>query len=323
MKKITGIGLSVLLVLFFTASCQKGEKAAGPAGSENLLKLIPADVNAVIYMDLKDVLNTEFVNKSIKDNEDYQKYQEFIEKTGMDPQQDIYGAALGIKDMQQSEKAMIVVNLKYDMEKIKAFMMEKADEEGNSLQETEYSGVTLLSMEDDDMAMAPLDDSHMVLGNSPEGLMAVIDVYQKKADNCLSNEAITELLDKTNKSAMMWGGVVLPAENKEEMIGSNPMLQGLESMRAMAFYFDYKNANVEIEVKILSDDASKNKQIADFLTGLKSFGSMAAAEKPEIGELVNKIDVTSTEDHVRVYANIPEELIQKLSMQEEPEEDIQ
>ena len=47
---------------------------------------------------------------------------------------------------------------------------------------------------------------------------------------------------------------------------------------------------------------------------------MAATEKPEIGELINKIDITSTADHVKIYASIPEDLINKLKEIEKKEE---
>jgi hypothetical protein len=39
---------------------------------------------------------------------------------------------------------------------------------------------------------------------------------------------------------------------------------------------------------------------------------MAAAQKPELGELLNKIEISSTEDHVKIYCSLPEELINKL-----------
>ena len=102
-------------------------------------------------------------------------------------------------------------------------------------------------------------------------------------------------------------------------VDENPMLQSLEGVSSISFFFDYKNANIMAELKVMSDDATKNKQIADFLNGLKSFGSMAAAEKPEIGELVNKIEITSAQDHVKISATIPEELIQKLQEKEQGE----
>jgi len=40
---------------------------------------------------------------------------------------------------------------------------------------------------------------------------------------------------------------------------------------------------------------------------------MAGGEKPEIGELINKIEISSAADAVKIYANIPEDLLNKLS----------
>jgi hypothetical protein len=61
--------------------------------------------------------------------------------------------------------------------------------------------------------------------------------------------------------------------------------------------------------------------VADALTGIKSFGAMAAGEEPEIGELLNAIQITSGDDHVKIFAEIPEELIKKLQAKESKEEE--
>ena len=66
------------------------------------------------------------------------------------------------------------------------------------------------------------------------------------------------------------------------------------------------------EIKRMSDNEENNKKIADALNGFKAFGAMAAAEKPEIGELLNKIEISSTAEHVKVYCSLPEELLNKL-----------
>jgi hypothetical protein len=70
----------------------------------------------------------------------------------------------------------------------------------------------------------------------------------------------------------------------------------------------------------MSSDEEKNKQVAEMLNGFKAMGSMAASQKPEIGELINNIEVTSASDHVKIYAKIPEELINKLKAAKEAEE---
>lgn len=90
------------------------------------------------------------------------------------------------------------------------------------------------------------------------------------------------------------------------------MLSSLEGVHSVLIAFDYKNKAIEAEIKALNKDEQKNKQIADFLTGLKAMGGMAGSDKPSLGELMNKIVVASGADYVSVTANIPEELLTKL-----------
>jgi hypothetical protein len=70
----------------------------------------------------------------------------------------------------------------------------------------------------------------------------------------------------------------------------------------------------------MGGDAEKNKQTAEALNGLKALGAMASTEKPEIGELVNKIEVTSSAEFVKIAANFPEELLTKLGATSKPPE---
>ncbi|NOR13097.1 MAG: hypothetical protein GQ545_07570, partial [Candidatus Aminicenantes bacterium] len=92
----------------------------------------------------------------------------------------------------------------------------------------------------------------------------------------------------------------------------NPMMSSFEAVKAATLLFDYKNQNVLAEIKLMSDNEENNKKIADALNGFKAIGGMAAAQKPELGELLNKIEISSTADHVKIYCSLPEELLNKL-----------
>ena len=76
--------------------------------------------------------------------------------------------------------------------------------------------------------------------------------------------------------------------------------------------FDYSNKILDMEIKAVTSDAGKNKEIADMLNGFKAMGSMAAGDKPEVGELLGKIEITSAADNVRLHAAVPEVLLNKL-----------
>jgi hypothetical protein len=275
-------------------------------------------------VDVNKAMSTEFANNMIKDDENYQKYLDFVEKSGIDPQKDIYYVALGIAgDLEgEDQEGVAVVNMKYDPEALLGLIKEKAAEEEQEIQEEQYEGHTVYKMweEGKPVELSFIDESNIVAGNGIH-VKSVLDVLNKKKDNVFKNEELSAILDKTNKDAMLWGAILLPAETMEKAASSNPMMGALKSISAIALYFDYKNQNLLAEILAMSPDADSNKQVAEALTGIKSFGAMAAGEKPEIGELLNAIQITSGDDHVKIFAEVPEALIQKLQVDKPKEEE--
>lgn len=331
MKRITVVGLVLCLALFATTACQKKAVApeAGTAGAEDMLSLIPADVLGVFFVDVNKAMSTEFVDKMIKDDENYQKYQEFVTKSGIDPQKDVYYAVIGIGGELEGEnqEGVAIVNMKYDADNILGLIKEKMAEEENmqELGEEEYEGMTVykIMQEDKPMFFSMIDESNIVGGN--EALVkSVLDVLKGKKDNVLKNEKLAAVIDKANKNAMLWGAMLIPEGAMEQAASANPMMASLKAIMAMSLYFDYKDQMLSAEIMAMGPDAESNQKVAEALIGIKSFGAMAAGEKPEIGELLNAIQITSGEDHVKISIQIPEELIKKLQADkpEEEEEEI-
>jgi hypothetical protein len=211
--------------------------------------------------------------------------------------------------------------MKYNPDTILGLIKEKAAEEGQEIEEAQYEGHTVYKIweEGNPVEFSFIDESNIVAGNEIH-VKSVLDVLDKKKDNVFKNVDLSTIIDKTNKDAMLWGAILLPPETMEKAASSNPMMGALKSISAIALYFDYKNQNLIAEILAMGPDADSNKQVAEALTGIKSFGAMAAGEKPEIGELLNAIQITSGDDHVKIFAEVPEALIQKLTA-EKPEEE--
>lgn len=318
MKKLIAIGIALIFVFFCFISCGKKPSApkAGSASVDDMLNFIPGDVQGVFFMNIHDAMSTEIASTAIKEDKNYQKYQEFIEKTGIDPKKDIYFVTVGVMEAMEKgiTKAAAVINLKYDRENLLALVKQKAAEENQEIQEEEYNGITIYTMKEGKEGppnFAFLDDSNIIAGNDV-GVRSIIDVLQKRKESVFKNKALSDLIGQTNKQALLWGALLIPSEAMSKIASQNPMLSAIEGIRATTLYFDYKNKNFTAEIKVMSSDESKNKDIADLLNGLRAMGGMAVAEKPEIGELVNKIEITSAPDHVKIYASIPEEIIDKL-----------
>jgi hypothetical protein len=314
MKKITTLSLALFLLLFGIAACKKaGPPAAGSATATDMLSMIPKSAQGVVVLDVHAGLNTAFVDKMLKEGEDKQKYLDFIKDTGIDPQKDIYLAVIGLMGTGGLNNASpaIVVNLKYDKDKLLAKLKEKA----TNVTEEVYEGLTLYTVPEADdkkpMTGVFYDASNIILGEAKD-VKAVIDVVKKGGENILKNETLSPLLKSADKSAIVWAAVAFPPDMMKSVAAQNPMASSLENMKSLLVALNYKNKALQIEIKGMGGDAEKNKQTAEALNGLKALGAMASTEKPEIGELVNKIEVTSSAEFVKIAANFPEELLTKL-----------
>ena len=317
MKRIATWGTIVFLIAFSFAACGKktGAPVAGRAEAGAMLNLLPMSVQGVVVFDAHKAINTEFADKAIKSDKNYQKYQDFIKETGLDPQKDIYFLAVGVakKTGASEPDAAVVANLKYD----KALLLAKMQKEGKAeLKEELYNGVTVYSSIKAEAGKngsgAFLDASNVVVG-SDAMVKQVIDVFQKKADNVWKNETLAAVIKTSNTDAMVWSAFAIPPEAMQKMAQQNPMMSSLEGMKALTMFFDYKDKSLSMEIKLSGGDATKNKQLADMMTGFKALGAGAAAKNPDVGELLNRIEISSGADFVKLNAGLPEELLQKLT----------
>lgn len=323
MKKLMTFGVAIIFVLFSFKACSENSTApkAGSAKAADMLSLIPKDVRAIFFIDFHRVMGIEVVSKALQDNEGHKDYQPFMEKTGIDPQKDIYFIAGGVSgEMEKAkQKAVVIINLKYNKDPLLSLVTEKKGKE-EELKEEEYNGFKIyygLKKGESGITKAEgpsfcfVDNSNIIAGDAVE-VKSVIDILQKKGENVFKNEPLSALIAKTNKEALIWGAVFIPPEATDKIVSANPLLSSLKAVSAASLYFDYKNKNIMAEIKAMSSDASKNQEVADYLNNWKTMGALVTIQDFNLGEVLNKIEITSGPDHVRIYASIPETFIEEL-----------
>lgn len=316
MKKTAALVLIVLVACFWTSCAKKpAGPQAGTAKAEDMLSLIPKDVRGVMVVDVHKIMEVEAVKKAIQEDKNYQKYQEFVQETGIDPQKDIFffvAAFIGEKDQEKMQEGVALLNMKYNRD----LLLAKVKKEGGEVNEEVYSGITVYqgvqAESQKPFSGAFLDDSNIVVGTDAH-VKKVIDVYQKKSENILMNQEISSLIKGMNKSAMAYGTFLIPPGVVKEAASQNPMLSPFESITSIILAFDYQDKVFLAEIKAQGPDAAKNKQIADALNGFKALGAAAASKEPELGALLNRIEIASADDYVKITASVPEETIKSLS----------
>jgi len=336
---------------------------AGPANAENALKLIPKDVMAVFFIDIHRVMTIEFINNLINEKEsdetsdELTDFQEFKAKTGIDPEKDInfiVGAITGETE-KGKEDGVGIVNLTYNKDLLLSTIKEelaKEKEEEHELIEEEYNGFTIYTVKEEceeeeeeeeeekeeehgeeeeehgekhekGGSFSFLDESNIAVGNE-NAVKSVIDVLQKKKENVFKNEGFSSLLTKIDKDAIFWGAALIPPDAINEVISEKPELIILEAVNAASVSLDYKNKNIIAGIKIMSSDPMKNQELADNLNGYKSMAALIQIQDLNMAEILDRIEITSFPDHVKIYTSFPEDLpqtiIDKLKMEKTKEE---
>jgi hypothetical protein len=316
MKRLTSLGLALLLVFAFSSCGPATGVKSGAAAGEALIKLLPKSTTGVVAVDVARAMGTEAAIKALQDPKAKETYDEFVKMSGIDPMKDISYFGFGLSGMPSSAAPEgdggFIINLKYDKAKLLGLLKEKAPD----FKEETYNGVVLYSNLDGGKAKqttqaAFLDASHIVLG-SEKGVKGIIDVHQKKAESIMKNVEMSAILAKVDKAGFAWGAFAIPQDLIKKGIESQPQLKVLEGVTALTLAFDYKLAKFVGDIRTVGGTKEQNEKLASTLNGFKAMGAMFAAKEPALGELLNGIEITSGQDFTRLYISLPQELMDKL-----------
>ncbi len=321
MKKFTTI-LSILcfvLAISVATACGGDKKTSG--GEVDMLSMIPEDASGVMSINFKKIAGLEVFDKMLekakaekpKAGAPFKDFDDFVTKTGINPKEDIYSMSIGIfGDMKAAgdPDAVVVVNAKHDKEKIMGIINAKKAEITDFAAE-KYEGLDLYSFKDDEgkeMSFSFISDSLITAGRK-DAVKKVLDLSKGKGKSVLDNSAKKAMFKQLNGNAVASFIFELPEEAKKVQGEGSPFKMDLSKAESVIGFVDYAPGGWNGEIKMLAKDEATNQQIAQVLNSLKGFGAMAG---PEVGELVNNINITSAADHIKVSFTISDELVKKL-----------
>jgi hypothetical protein len=316
MKKFFMTSLITVFVLTLLLISGCGEKAA--IGGDNLFSLLPDNASGVLSMNFKEFAKLELFDKIIKKAKEekpdepgkvFKDYQDFVDKTGIDPHKDIHGFALAFlgKIKPGSEPDVVLVaNLNYDKNKlIKVF--KEGDEK---FAEEDYKGITIIQGVDKhgkEFALAFVNES-ILAGGKIDGVKKVVDLSKGEGKNILANAKLKPYIEKFKSGAIASFVIDFPEEGKK--VQDTPMLKmDLSKAEVIFGHVQYTGSAWDGEIAVVCPNEEGNKQLVNTLNGLKG---MAAMGGPEVAELVSNINLIASADQITLTFNITDELVDKL-----------
>lgn len=318
-KKMLVVTLVCALLLVMPA-CKK--KTPGRLSREGTLALVPEGAVMLLAFDFQQFADLALFDKMLKD--DWQKgsgpgqvfanYQDFVQKTGIDLKKDVYTVVAGVYGELGGENQQVLgtVNLKYDKEKLLGLLRQN----NVIVAEDNYRGLGLYTLKGEDskknIRLAFLNANNIVIGTEAQMKQAV-DLAQGSGKSVLKNAAMMKYVDMLKKDSMFWLAIGNIPDKFKNAPAGGMMPVDLSKAEAFIGYLDYKSKTFSGEFQLISHNEQGNKQIVDMLNGLKALGAMGSAKEPELGQLLNGIQLSSASDNIKLTFSLSEELMNKLS----------
>jgi len=317
--------LTVVLAMALLPAC--GKKAAvDQGGTRGLLSMVPQDATGIIAVNLDGVTRLDVFKKKVQEwktegmpedsdilkTGDIKSYQEFVEKTGIDPEKDLHAMVLAMfqpiqmMGEQKSPDMLAIIKVTHDREKVLALIKET----GDTTEET-YGGMTLYhpkDSEDAEMAFTFVSEELMAAGKQNR-IKAMIDLTQKGGKTVLENDQLKPYLESYGADALGFFVFDFPDDLKQPQQEGLPFKMDLSKAETLVGFFDYSGNAWKGEIKLISPDEEANKQIVNLLNGFKG---MAALAGPEVAELVGNLNLTSSADSIKLSFAISDDLLEKV-----------
>lgn len=309
----------MMSVLILVTGCG-GEKTGGGGGDVELFALLPADVSGALLLNVKKAATMDFFDKMIAEMKEekpdeepglFKNYQDFIDKTGIDPKADIQGIAVGFYGtpgpvmLGTGPETVAVLNVDYDKDKLIGFIKET----GGTFTAETYNGVTCFRVTESgvDQLFGFVDNSLMV-GGAVAPVQKAIDLIKGKGKSLKDSPTLNKFLGKMDIDNIVSFLMAFPDDFKK-VHDAGMFKMDLSQAEVLIGFADYENMAWEIEVKMVSPNEEANEQLVNTLNGLKMMGP---AMGKEVGELVNNITFSHTADAVKLSVVVTQELVEKL-----------
>jgi len=326
MKKINVFMTLAVMILMMALVTGCDDKASDGETAANLVSLynyVPDTATGLFTINFNKLTSISAFDKMKDDmmfddiskkQKLFKNYQDFIEKTGIDPKKDIKSAIVAIfSELDEKEPELsLIANLNYDKQKLLALLKES----GKDFQTSDFNGMTIFSGKNEKGKEAGFIflTENIITAGSLEGVKKVAGlVAGKSGKNILSDPKMKSYMDKVGSSSIF--SFIFRFPEKMKGMKGNSMIQA-DFSKAEALYgnVDFNSNTWMGKFVLVSYNEEGNTNLVTTLNGLKGLGAMGG---PEIAELINNIDISATAESIVLSFKISSELLEKLKAKAE------
>ena len=286
----------VLAAGFAVALTAPGARAAEPD------KLLPADSDSVLFVNVKQILGSDIVKKyaleQVKQALAGQDAKDFLEQLGLDPLKDIDKVWAGTSGKELSDlKALVIVHGQFDPEKLLKAAEGQAKKEAEKFSLIKDGGTTILKFQPDQgnpVYGTVVDSSTIIVGTEKKVITTAVKqaADQKAAPISADLTALVKKMD--DKASVFTTSVVkgkldnvkVPAQLPIDLSGVEKALPKTETMSLIVRVSG--DIGLEFLFGMKDDDAASDMDAAmkKAIDSIKGLITIAAAADPKAKPLV-------------------------------------
>lgn len=284
-----------------------------PETMEAQLALLPDKANALGYVNVKKIHESDFINMfldSSKANPFHdEEYQAFVEATGLDLQKDIAEVyiAVNLGEHPHEKDGLAVILGNFNADKIIKYIKEEAD--APALNKNAYNDHDIFQLVDDDSITFSFFDDNTLLVGSENNIKEWMDKSMKKSAKS-ENELLAEIRKLKYKDSAWFtmNASLLTEELKKKNIKK---LKSLESLKNVSISIDMSD-----KLKIFGEsEFTSGEQAELFYDAIKGFiaaGKLSTSDDRDFVDLLNSITVNNENEQVTINIEFSKDNVEKL-----------
>lgn len=295
---------------------------SAPARAADTMKLLPDDTEAVVSIQVRQVLDSALIKKyGLVTAKELLKGEADVQKTlndlGFDPFRDLESVLIASPGGSAPDKGLIVVSGKFDLGRFRAKAEEIAKNMPSSLKVEKEGALTLYKITSPDMSLyaALADQETILVAQTREYLVEGLEKFAGKRTSALKSKTLPGLLAKVDQKQSVWlvaPGSAIPVDLPLDNEKLKKTLQGIESIVGGV------NVTDEIKFKFLvaakDVDAAKAlvRTINDGINVGKIFLGGLGGPLAPVTDVLGAIKTTAKEKLVTVECTVPQDVIDKI-----------
>jgi hypothetical protein len=285
-------------------------------------KMIPGDAEAIVSINVRQLLDSDLFKKYGKDEVEKslqdEKAKKLLDALGLNPLKDIDSILVTSAGGTDKPKVLVVARGKFDVSKIKSAAEDYAKTKPEDLKISKDGDVTIYEGKGDNgqKVFAHLvSDGKTLLASTDKDYL--VNAIKNPSDG--PSKELKGALTKVSGKESIWAAAVITEAMKQQM-ASNPQTKNLAG-KLESITGDINVGNdIALDLVIHTTDAMAAGDVKKMLNQVKPILTLMAQSNedaaPIVQDLIDNLKITTEQSSVKVSLKVSQDLIEKASKQE-------